>query len=64
MSGYKVILDAGIHGRTVEFPDANCWCFYKGYLKVGDGSTNHIGDFEGDRHGTFVKDKVAGVVEL
>lgn len=60
--GYQVILDAGMSGMKIDFPDANCYTFKDGYLTVGDGHTNNIGVFKGDEHGTFCQSKVAGVV--
>lgn len=64
MSGYKVILDVGMSGKEIEFPDANCWTFHNGYFDIGDGTTNSIGSFEGDRFASFRKEKVAGVIDL
>ena len=64
MSGYRVILDVGLTGKEVDFPEANCWANYKGSISIGDGTTNSIGKFEGDRHGWFDSDDVAGIVDL
>lgn len=48
----------------VDFPDANCWSVQDGFLVVGDGTTNTIGKFEGERHGTFNWSRVCGVVDM
>jgi len=64
MVGYQVILDAGMSGMKVDFPDANCWSVQDGFLVIGDGTTNTIGKFEGERHGTFNWSRVCGVVDM
>jgi hypothetical protein len=64
MSGYRVILDVGMAGKEVEFPEANCWAFKDGYLKVGDGMRDSIGAFKGELHGSFNQSKVAGIVDM
>jgi len=62
--GYRVILDAGMTAMEVEFPDADCYAFKDGYLKVGEGHTDDIGRFQGNQHGVFRSGKVAGVVDM
>lgn len=61
--GYRVILDTGMTGRDVDFPEATCWCTNDGYLKVGTGGTKY-GNIQGEKMGTFNWSKVAGVVDL
>lgn len=64
MSGYRVILDVGLTGKEVDFPEADCYAFKDGYLKVGEGTTDNIGRFKGDQHGVFRQGHIAGVVDM
>lgn len=64
MSGYRVILDSGINGRDVEFPDADCYTVKDGtYLKVGKGKAQ-FGSMKGEKLGTFNWDNVCGIVDM